>query len=402
MTIAVGNQFSGRARNLSSDGRAVVEHPDSKFVFFVEGAWPGDEGLFEVVRLEKRYGFAKIIEIQKPSADRVTPVCPHHGFGTATCGGCSWMMGTYPSQLEHKVGRLKHALERAHVLTDANASTLKEIIASPKKVAYRNRAQFKTDSKQMGFLSLGSSDLVDIAQCPVLNDKLSTLYSKMRTRLGDQRLLPQGRHSYTLVDLDDDLKLEDIPNLVLNQRRPFKQGNDEQNETIKKWLAHQIAELDKGESAMPLRVLELYAGSGNFTRVLAESPKVTRVLAVEIVDDSLQKMKAFFADKVGIRKHSLASKVDFEKFSRSLAKENFSVLVLDPPREGAEGVEILAKHLHRELRSIIYISCDVATFTRDAAQLLKLGFEVTEIQPIDLFPQTPHVEILATFSTPKN
>ena len=195
----------------------------------------------------------------------------------------------------------------------------------------------------MGFLSLGSSDLVDVEKCAVLNDKLAELYSQMRLRLGDEALKPQGKHQYTLVDLDDDV--EDVKSLSLNQRRPFKQGNEEQNVRIQNWLQAKLVEISEREVASSLRVLELYAGSGNFTRVISKQSNVTRILAVDIVDEALMKMKSQLSDKVGVRKHSLNSRVDFEKFSKSLAKEKFSTLVLDPPREGANGLDLLVKNL---------------------------------------------------------
>src|SRR5687768_496098 len=113
----MSEKFQSHVRSLTFKGLGVVSHPNGQ-VFFVRGAWPGDEGVFEVVSLEKNYGFAKIIELTKKSEHRRELPCPHAGFESGKCGGCPWMIAEYTSQLQHKDQLVKHLLERAAVLTD--------------------------------------------------------------------------------------------------------------------------------------------------------------------------------------------------------------------------------------------------------------------------------------------
>src|SRR5687767_11166868 len=108
----IGSRFEGEARSLSSDGSAVVKHPDGR-VFFVLGAWPGDRGTFEITEVEKRYGKAELVALTEPSPERREAPCPHQGYAAGRCGGCPWMIGTHEAQLKHKEHRVRYAFERS-------------------------------------------------------------------------------------------------------------------------------------------------------------------------------------------------------------------------------------------------------------------------------------------------
>ena len=408
--VAVGSRFEGRARNLSSDGRAVVEDFQSKFVYFVEGSWPGDEGTFEVLSLEKRYGFAKVVELRKLSPQRVAVECQYQGVGEGKCGGCSWMIGSYESQLESKTHRLRHALERAKLIAPDDQYVLRVPLPSSEIYGYRNRVQVKSDGMRMGFLSLGSTQLGDIKECVVMNERLRALYSSLRTRIEEPALQPSGPHKFVFVDLDDDVAPEDVRTLAVNHRRPFKQGNTSQNEKMKNWVRERVFQFcaNAFSSAFPtsqgvskVSVLELFAGSGNFTHILLQEKNVGKVFAVEVVDEALEKLANSVNSLRGAQlshlKHSLASRADFEKLARKISTQVFDFWLIDPPREGAPGIEFLMDHAKQKPRCIFYISCDVATFARDGAQMAKRGYQLTEVTPIDLFPHTPHIEVLGVF-----
>ncbi len=374
------DNFNGLVRGLSSEGLGIVNHPDGR-VFFVSGTWPGDEGIFKILRFEKRYGFAELHELKTPSVDRVKSPCVYQGVGEGRCGGCPWMLASYESQLKHKEYRLKHALDRGELLKPE--TKFLPIAGSVKNLGYRNRAQFKTDGKLLGFVADSSHEIVDIEKCEVLNTKMQALHTTLREKIPNPQWQPMGKNHWNFLDVDD----ESLPNdVALNSRRPFKQGNTEQNEFMREWVRQRIATMNKEG-----RVLELYSGSGNFTSVFVENG-FQEIIAIEVSQDSIAKLNAKGWNSVQTFTVDLSHPQHLVK----LADRNRSAqhLFLDPPREGAKSIERLVEKL-TALKSIIYVSCDVATFVRDASALKARGFFIQEIQAVDLYPHTSHVEILA-------
>jgi 23S rRNA (uracil1939-C5)-methyltransferase len=392
--------FKGRARNLSTDGSAVVESLEDGRVFFVEGAWPGDEGTFEILSFEKRFGYAKLLQLEKSSEDRTDVSCEYQGYSGDRCGGCPWMIGTYASQLRHKMARVEFALRRANLLGGGHVEKVEEIVGSDLTRGYRNRAQFKSDGKILGFVGLSTTELVDVKSCEVLNPQMQKNLDALRSSLPNDLWRPSGEFYWNFLDVDDESDVSSPRELSANVRRPFKQGNRAQNEKMKEWLRSKVS----GQNV--LKTLELFCGSGNFTEILAEH-SASDLLAVELaqrsLDDLQKKSTSWKYPKSSHRLQTLAfnlsSPRDFTMFVSKLKgarKIDFDLLFLDPPREGAKGVELLVKEA-RQLKRILMVSCDVATFTRDAAAICKIGYSLKEVRPLDLFPHTAHVEVLSEF-----
>ncbi|MEO5667014.1 MAG: class I SAM-dependent RNA methyltransferase, partial [Bdellovibrionota bacterium] len=194
---------------------------------------------------------------------------------------------------------------------------------------------------------------------------------------------PKYPDPWNTIDIDEDLEVSE---LRLNARRPFRQGNTEQNHAMRSWLRAHLAKLPKDWD-----VLELFAGSGNFTEVIAESG-FSKICAAEVVDDSLVALRA--KNLPGVT--TVASDLFFDEAYPKIKKifPKAELLILDPPRDGLkEKAGLLASY--PDLRAIASISCDVGTFTRDLADFAAAGFRVVELQPLDQFPHTPHIEILA-------
>ena len=373
--------FEARVRNLSSEGKAVVTHPDGR-TFFVEAAWPGDLAHFRVLEFSGRYGFAEIIELKEGSTERREVPCAHQGVALGKCGGCPWMIGTYESQLKFKEHRLKHSLERAGLLE--KPEILKAIRGAPSEWGYRNRAQFKTDGARFGFVSAGSREIADVEDCLTLSESMRTKLKTIRTSLPRKDWQPTPPHVWNFLDVDE-WHLES--DLELNKRLPFQQGNSKQNSVMKNWVAEQ----SDAVGVAGKNVIELFCGSGNLTEVLSEKG-AGKILAVEVSGKALAALSARNLPGVATWGADLAHPHQMERLAEKLPAAQ--VLLMDPPREGAKGVDRLVKKLKR-LESILSVSCDVATFVRDCVALKKAGFELESIQPLDLFPQTPHLEILA-------
>ena len=338
------------------------------------------------------------------------------------------MLASYVSQLQHKEQRVRHALERAGLLNES--VKFEKIWASPEEFNYRNRAQFKTDGDKLGFVQSESKKLVDVERCAVLNEEMQRRLSQLRAKLPVSSWKPEDGYIWNFLDLDDSVECS-TAKLQINRRRPFRQGNTQQNEQMRKWLSTRVSSLSRD-----LPVLELFAGSGNFTSVFL-GLGLQDICAVEGSGLALDELRlgassGVTSDGVVIGKTAATSKTagmertaGMEKFAavakagafektaaidplrprkldlahrssyRVLAREerDAKILLLDPPREGAAGLgDYVGRAL--ELEHIFYISCDVATLVRDLAELSKHSFALSEVQALDMFPHTAHVEVM--------
>jgi len=372
-----GNPFEGEVRDLTSAGAGVVRHPGGR-VFFVPGVWPGERGIFEITALRGRMGEARLVSLADASPARRPPPCALHGVGKQHCGGCGWMFVDYEAQLEAKAARVASAVASLDSGVSAEA-----IWPSPHTLAYRNRAQLKTDGRRLGYVAAGSHALVDVPACPVLNTGARALLDGLRRRLPNPGWRPGKRNAWMTLSIDDEMHLDEVRP---GSRRPFRQGNSAQNARMRAWLADTLASL-----ALPGPTVELFAGSGNFTTVLAAAgcEPLTAVDSFEASVEHLQK-----SGDAGVSPLCLA--LDRPDAVASLAPPlaDARLLVLDPPRSGFNALGACLA-LAPALEAIIYVSCDVATWTRDLRHALAAGFELATVQPLDLFPHTPHVELLS-------
>lgn len=384
-------KFNGTITHLSQKGLGVVKNDQNNMSYFVYGTWPGDAGEFEVIDKplnNRKFSYAKLITLTHPSARRQAPLCPYVGLEENSCTGCPWMIADYTSQLEQKRNRFVYAMKR--VGFDTTQLSIGPIHPAPHVYGYRNRCQVKTDGEKLGFVSENSYQIAPINDCIVLNDNCHNLLKTILQQLPNSAWQGGPDHSWQFIELDDDMQTNEIH---INQKRPFKQGNTAQNEWMQAWLQKKLAcnpHLGK--------VVELFCGSGNFTEIIAASD-CTSVIAYESEYNALQSLKARNLAKVTSQVADL-----FKPFIwRDIKKSVFDAetLVLDPPRSG------LKKHhgffaSFAALETIYYISCNPETFARDAWFFNQNGWLVTDIQLVDLFPHTPHIEALAEFKREGN
>ena len=345
------------------------------------GAW-----LDEVVEVQPTgqkgsMGFGRVVAIVEPSAARCEPVCPYQGDLDTHCGGCSWMKVNYEEQLRAKQRRVSAQLEKMAV----ESSVLKPIMGSPKPLAYRNRAQFKTNGHQLGYLASGSHSLIDVTHCAVLNDANNLQLAMLRSQLPNPQWRGSRAQPWHSIDIDDQTRIPSV-----NTRLPFRQGNTEQNGAMRDWLAQQIAPMDPS-----MEVLELFCGDGNFTTVLAQHFAQTH--GVEGDSTAVAALMARGLSGVSAETQNLFDATSVETLARRQSLTQ--LLVLDPPRDGFKVRLPLLKRL-RKLETVVYISCDVATWARDCADFMAHGFLLAQVQPLDMFPQTPHIEVLSVLRRP--
>lgn len=374
--------FEAEVRDLISDGRGVISTPEG-VTCFVPGVWPGEKAVFKLGPKKGAIQEAEVSELLISSKHRRTAPCQYHGHSSQHCGGCPWQFIDYDAQREEKQKRLHKAIERI-----APKASILPIIAAPAEMGYRNRAQLKTDGKKIGFEASRSNQLVGIKDCIILTEKNRQTLAGLITQLPNKEWqAPKPRHkrkpSWSTLHINESINAEGV---TLNQRLPFLQGNSAQNEVMKNWLAEQLATI-KTEGM----VLELFCGSGNFTQVIAQS-NASQILATEIDPQAVAALNHLGLNKTQAIACNLFDEEQLPQLARQ-AKAT-QVLVLDPPRDGFKALPLLCKPL-KKLNTIFYISCNLATFARDVSNLSALGFILKEVQAIDLFPQTPHVELMA-------
>lgn len=307
--------------------------------------------------------------------------CPHFGTAEGQCQNCSLMPLSPEDQAEYKVNSLKQILREQNLEIDE--SCFKPILKSEKTLAYRNRASLKTNGQQLGYISK-NHNLVPIENCVILTEKMQKTLKKLLKKLPNPQWKPKGTHKWENLEFDDKSKVSEI---MPGRRIPFKQGNDWQNQVMRDWLKNKIKTLDHNQT-----VMELFCGNGNFTEILADHGfesiyafEANEPCIFELKRKKLPQVKAFNVNLYRPSEHQLELKQAIHA----------QTLVLDPPRDGFVSLKQFKPYL-RNIQTIFYISCSPQSLAKDLTRLMSWGFQVEELQPLDLFPQTPHVETLVS------
>jgi 23S rRNA (uracil1939-C5)-methyltransferase len=390
-------------------------------VFFVPFAIPEEKIEAEIVSEKKGYAEAEIVRIVAPSPERREAPCPVF----TVCGGCQLQHLPEEAQLRYKSEALREVLARIGKITSYD---LLPAVPSPRPFHYRTRAQLKVERGEVGYYRRKSHQIVPIETCPLLTDSLNgalkeLLGSLNRDRLqevelqgtasGDFLVLLQGDHFPEARGEEFYQRTKEtmpLKGVIVHNRqgwhifgenflidtlhgkrfrvsdRAFSQVNPGVNrlliETVLAWAAPAPAD----------RILELYSGIGNFTLFLAE--RAGAVTAVEgnraAVEDARWNLQT-----AGLANVTLQTSSAEEGVRRAITeKKSYTQLLLDPPREGA-GKGVMQGIASLSPERVIYLSCDPATFARDARVLLDRGYRLQKLQPFEMFPQTGHLEILA-------
>ncbi len=351
-----------------------VAHDTQGNIYFIPGALPGDRILAETVETSKRYRDAELVEVLAPSPDRRDPECAvfHE------CGGCDWLHWDYAAQVAAKEKTLRHVLERSTWLPEKFLPT----ITANETMGYRNRIQLHAAGGRLGFYRRKSHDVVDIASCPVAHPKLNASLAELRR---EPESLAGGKIEL-FVQEDGGVGRRDNE---ANAAAGFAQVHDAQNALLRQ----AIGQLVLGAEAK--NVLELFAGNGNLTFEYLSG--VEEVIAIDSSPTALQQARERLKAFAGKRAAFIEANVDV-RLKRRLPREfmqGYDTLLLDPPRAGAEGC--LEPLCFDGLQTIIYVSCNPVAFTKDV-QCLNAQFDFRQVQIIDMFPHTRHIEFIALFS----
>jgi 23S rRNA (uracil1939-C5)-methyltransferase len=419
--------------SLAYGGKGIARR--NGYVVFVAGALPGDRVRAEVTKAKRGYAEASTLELVRESPDRVPARCDHGG---EPCPGAPWQTLPYEQQLRHKQSQVSEALVR---LGGLEGFELEEIEPAVERWRYRNKLEYSFGERDgelvLGFHARGRWDLVvDAEDCQLASERNNARRNELRDWARSEGLPAYDRRSgtgvlrnlvvregrrtgrlqtrlvtsaaeiprppvdlHTIVEgssggtdgptgaLGEEHLEEELCGLRFRiSHNAFFQTNTEMAERLY-GIAAEMAGLAGNE-----RVFDLFCGIGTLGLSLAS--RAGEVWGVEIVPEAIadaeQNARLNGIENVHFRTG------DARKEIRPLLEEAGSpdLVVVDPPRAGLSK-KVLRRVIECDAPRIVYVSCNPTTLAPNAAQLTDAGYRVRRVRPVDMFPQTPHIECVA-------
>ena len=404
----MGEELTVELTDMAHGGEAIGRHEGK--VIFVPHAIAGEQVRVRVVQDRGRFAHARLLEVLSPSTSRVKPPCPHSGL----CGGCHWQHISYAAQLEHKRSIVAGQLGRIAGVRDIEVQPTLGMV-DPWR--YRNHAQFHVSSSgQLGFMAAQSHKVVSIERCLIIHPLLEELFDALEMELpgltglslragintGEQMIVfemaeDQAPDVEVTLPVSCVLLLSDgtpvtllgsphiherIAERVYQLSAPsFFQVNTSQAEVLVQHVCSTVR-AEPGDV-----IIDAYCGVGTFALALA--PMAGEVVGIESSATAMADARVNASEVGNVRFLEGA----IESVLPTLEVVD-PVVILDPPREGL-GRGVFASLLAMSPRRIVYVSCDPATLARDLKGLLAGGYSLRNVQPIDMFPHTYHIETVA-------
>jgi len=430
---------------VSGDGVAKID----AYPLFVKGAIPGDKVLLKPTKLNKTYGFAKIIKILNPSSQRRNPKCKSF----PQCGGCSIMHQNYEGQLKFKSDFVLSNILKIGSYS-LNEFEYEEIIPCDNEFFYRNKAQFPVRKSGndivCGFYEPKSHDVIDCEMCYIQNDVINKAVSitldfvrknkipayneenhtgvlrHIYARYSEENkelMLVLAVNSTKKIKNADSLAKALVPlglkslvqnintkktNVVLGDKNITLWGEDhilmQTDELCFNVSAHSFFQVNTPQMKKLYNkaieyaglsgketVFDLYCGVGSISLYMAKKAK--KVIGVEIVPSAIENAKE--NAKLNSVSNTEFYCGDCTKVVENLISkgERADVVVVDPPRKGCDE-KLLNLINNISPKKIVYVSCNSATLGRDLKVLKEFGYKLEKACAVDLFPQSTHVEAI--------
>ncbi len=417
-------------------GDGVARYQD--YVLFVPETAPGDEVEVEVSSVGRSFGRAEVRRLLQASPGRAVPRCQHYG----DCGGCQLQHLDYDLELEHKRRWVQGAIERIGGMSDVQVDP---VLSVGEPYGYRERTRFGVSSDgggaTVGFYRRGTNQLVDIERCEIQVERNNRVLGRVRSALrdcgdgvlapvrelvirtaGDDSLVvftlgdrgwPEGRElsaelmrdipeisgvvcggdggEYATLAGDDRLYFEFEGLRLRSSATAFTQVSEDGARI----LYHTV--LEQAGFRQDDTVCDLFSGIGVLTAMIAR--EVRRVFGVDM-DPAAVSDARFNAlrNALGNVFHICA------EASEGLCAVHrdpgrIQVVVMDPPRSGCTE-ELLDALSEVKPRRVVYVSCDSATWSRDVSRMVRSGWTLGRVIPVDLFPRTANVEIVSVLDAP--
>ena len=356
-------------------------------VTFIPYVTPGDIAEIRIKKIRSKYMMAEALRIVKEAPHRIEPVCKIF----TQCGGCWFQHISYEMELETKRKSVENALRVIAHLTPR----IHEPIPSPKRGRYRNHIQIKSSIKRdLGFFKPEKIMVAPLPDdgCHIIPEEMNDFILDLNENHKDQIIPHQNfriRQNHKDEVYVNGIEGIEAPDYIYDKvgeyeyrigYHNFFQVNRYQ---IKNWLNAILNYVGTGHST----IVDLYCGVGLISLPLAE--RAEKVAGIEVNRKSVQDAKNS-AEANNVRN------VDFiaSTAHKGLTKVGEAdVIVVDPPRSGCSR-DVISDMVRINPGKIVYVSCDPATFSRDCRLLTDNGYELIEVQPVDMFPYTFHIEVV--------
>lgn len=382
--LAVGGDGIGRA----ADGRVV----------FVPGSLPGETVRVRTVEERKSMIRAEIDEVVAASPDRQEPWCPHRAEG---CGGCGWQHVRPDRQLALKRSVVLDALRRTAGLDSETADRLVRLGPELADRHHRTTMRAAIDAQgQVGMRAYRSDQIIPIVTCGVAHPDLDAVMWTSEVAAGALELemrvgLASGERTSRLVFPGDDLLHGPLPPGVVHETIAgvslrVSAGSFFQTSAAGAQALVELVDEAVGSANAGQLLVDLYGGVGLFAATVGR--RFDAVTLVEIAKSSCRDARV-----------NLASRTAADVVERDVTRWRpvrragpRPIVIADPSRRGLSRAGVATIAACRPER-VVLASCDVGSYARDASLLIEAGFELTDAVCLDLFPNTPHVEVVSTF-----
>ncbi|MDD4549395.1 MAG: 23S rRNA (uracil(1939)-C(5))-methyltransferase RlmD [Syntrophomonadaceae bacterium] len=393
---------------------------------FVPFTLPGEKVTIKIKADKKRYARAELVHIDEPSPDRIKPICPHY----YSCGGCAYQHVTYKRQLELKRQTVADNILRiAKIVTDINP-----VVGMEYPWQYRNKVTWHVGGGPgkkpfLGYYQGGSHTIIPIKQCNLISDKMQQVTDLLQSMLNDlpvtkrtsmviREARAENQIMLVLYNLEGEIApnhIKTLSNLVdsiytVNNNKEkhllglkylsphigntkymlspqaFFQVNNEQTEKLIN-IIKSYANLNDSE-----QILDAFCGIGSIALNLA--PYAAKVTGVESFAPAIRDARMNAEENHQENCQFICGPCETVLPQLDI---NYDIAILDPPRSGCKP-ETITSVVKKEPGKIIYVSCNPGTLARDLAVFAEHGYLSSEVQPVDMFPQTYHVETVVLMS----
>ena len=387
--------------NLDHQGRGIA-HINNKIVF-IENALPNEIVETKIIKEHKNFNESIVTKYIKKSVNRIDPICPYY----KECGGCNIMHMPYDKQLEFKQNKINNIINKYL----KNDILINKIVKSDYKVNYRNKITFQVN-KDIGFFKKNSNELIKIDKC-ILCDELINNSIKYLSTLDlskiEKIICKSNKKDLMIIIETNDINLN-IDKLIPHCKSIYLKQN---NKYILKYGEKQIKQnigninylispdsffqinldvtkklYDKIKSIVGTNknIIDLYCGTGSIGIYIS---KDNNVYGIEINEQAINDAK--INKKINNIQNIEFILGDSGKKIKNLTKK-IDTIIVDPPRNGLNK-ETINNILNINPKNIIYVSCDPMTLVRDL-KVFSNNYDIVEITPFDMFPNTYHVECL--------
>jgi len=362
-------------------------------VIFIPAVAPDERVVCQIEDEQKNYAYARLVQVLEPSPHRIIPECPYFPL----CGGCQLAHIDYPYQLQLKREILAEALKR---ITKLNLPDIEAPVASVSIFGYRLRLRFHIQNQKIGFQAQKKKEFIQIEDCLLAREEIQEAIPALKNLI-QRPSLSQAREievdfnpesSEVLARLfpsdkvfiyrNQEFVQSSLARKDLLRLLSFAQPNFEQNLNLRKLLSL-LAQNLKARTG-----LELFSGAGNLSFELAKI--LEKLVSVEINQSAIELAEIRKAE-LGFNNIQLLAQSSESYLNYALKKGlSYDLIILDPPRAGAK--KEIEKIISIKPKAIIYASCEPTTLARDIKKLLSAGYQLEKIIPLDMFPQTFHIE----------